>query len=77
MALIARSLQRLSPYGRELPAEFWFLWLGTVIKNLTDAQIRENRRVHLMRAEVVVSTIGRVFLTMSSVGSGRAAPLHR
>jgi MFS family permease len=32
--LIARSLQRLSPYGRELPAEFWFLWLGTVINRL-------------------------------------------
>lgn len=32
--MIARSLQRLSPYGRELPAEFWFLWLGTVINRL-------------------------------------------
>ena len=32
--MIARSLQRFSPYGRELPAEFWFLWLGTVINRL-------------------------------------------
>lgn len=32
--MIARSLQRLSPYGRELPAEFWFLWMGTVINRL-------------------------------------------
>ena len=32
--MIARSLSRLSPYGRELPAEFWFLWLGTVINRL-------------------------------------------
>lgn len=32
--LIARSLQRLSPYGRELPAQFWFLWLGTVVNRL-------------------------------------------
>lgn len=32
--MIARSLARLSPYGRELPAEFWFLWLGTVINRL-------------------------------------------
>jgi MFS family permease len=32
--LIARSLQRLSPYGRELPAQFWFLWMGTVINRL-------------------------------------------
>jgi MFS family permease len=32
--LIARSLSRFSPYGRELPPEFWFLWLGTVINRL-------------------------------------------
>jgi MFS family permease len=32
--LIARSLQRFSPYGRELPPQFWFLWLGTVINRL-------------------------------------------
>lgn len=32
--MIARSLQRLSPYGRELPAQFWFLWMGTVINRL-------------------------------------------
>ncbi|MEO8625236.1 MAG: MFS transporter [Candidatus Limnocylindrales bacterium] len=32
--MIARSVSKLSPYGRELPAEFWFLWLGTVINRL-------------------------------------------
>ncbi|MEP7159176.1 MAG: MFS transporter [Chloroflexota bacterium] len=32
--MIARTLSRLSPYGRELPPEFYFLWLGTVINRL-------------------------------------------
>lgn len=32
--MIARSFSRLSPYGRELPPEFWFLWLGTVVNRL-------------------------------------------
>lgn len=31
---MARALSRLSPYGRELPPEFWFLWLGTVVNRL-------------------------------------------
>ncbi|MEP7360498.1 MAG: MFS transporter [Chloroflexota bacterium] len=32
--MIARTFSRFSPYGRELPPEFWFLWLGTVVNRL-------------------------------------------
>ena len=30
----SRLRARLSPYGRELPASFWYLWFGTVINRL-------------------------------------------
>lgn len=32
--MIGRTLSRFSPYGRELPPEFYFLWLGTVINRM-------------------------------------------
>ena len=32
--LISRTFSRFSIYGRDLPPEFWFLWLGTVVNRL-------------------------------------------
>lgn len=34
VTVITRARARLSPYGRELPPQFWFLWLGTVVNRL-------------------------------------------
>jgi MFS family permease len=62
-----RLRSRISPYGRDLPAPFWFLWFGTVINRLGGFAVPFLMLYLTARLEVTPATAA---IVVSALGAG-------